>query len=307
MRFLAKVVSPSAAMITHRERRNRAIFDYVFSLGFPTFIMAAHIIYQPNRFLISNGLGCASTFVLTWPTYILWIIWPPILALVGALFSGYVIFRLFRHRRDFRKIVASSNSALNTSRFIRLGLLSASFFFFTLPLSIITFVQVQQTSISGGYVNYSWHFIHEFFSEITYDPFPTKSALEDWVPIIAGLLVIIFFGFAGESFTYYGKLARLLGGGRLIDYFNRHSGTEISTSQAQVTQISLKSNAWTANKDGATKTLDEGVDDVQFDAPAEPPQSYRGPFGSFPGGQIHAWQGGSPASGVRVTREEQVV
>ena len=87
-RFLAQVVSPKATIITVRDQRNRAIFDYSLAFGLPILVMATQIVYQPVRFGIVKSIGCAYSFVISWPTFVLWMIWGPILALTAALYGG---------------------------------------------------------------------------------------------------------------------------------------------------------------------------------------------------------------------------
>jgi pheromone a factor receptor len=87
-RFLAEVVSPRATAITRQDRRRRAIFDYSMCFGAPALVMASHIVYQPDRYAIVRGMGCTITANMTWPTIVLWLIWPPIFALIGVLYSG---------------------------------------------------------------------------------------------------------------------------------------------------------------------------------------------------------------------------
>jgi len=55
------------------------------------------------------------------------------------------------------------------------------------------------------------------FGDITQIVLPSRSQLSDWLPVIAGLLLIAFFGFGSESSSYYARLIRLLGGGRMLD------------------------------------------------------------------------------------------
>lgn len=87
-RFLAAVVSPRATAITRQDRRQRALFDYSLCIGVPFIGMACHIIYQPIRFILATGRGCAVATSMTWPTLVLWTIWPPIFAVIGVLYSG---------------------------------------------------------------------------------------------------------------------------------------------------------------------------------------------------------------------------
>lgn len=88
VRFLARVVSPKATMITARDQRNRAIVDYSLCLGLPIFVMATHIVYQPIRYGLAKTTGCQYAFAISWPTFVLWMIWSPVLAFVAAGYGG---------------------------------------------------------------------------------------------------------------------------------------------------------------------------------------------------------------------------
>jgi hypothetical protein len=50
--------------------------------------MATHIVYQPNRFGVSETTGCLATIVNTWPVYILYLVWAPLLAFIGGALAG---------------------------------------------------------------------------------------------------------------------------------------------------------------------------------------------------------------------------
>lgn len=164
-------------MMTARDRRRVAIYEYLFCFTIPIFIMATQILYQPVRYGIFRAAGCTMAIVLTWPTYVCFLMWAPMLSSIGCLLSRaflchlihrieaeiqpvYVLYRLFCHRRDFRRLVNNASSALTTSRFIRLALLAICSFGFNLPLSIHAFVEAQK--VPTGYVEYDWKFIHEY-------------------------------------------------------------------------------------------------------------------------------------------------
>ncbi|GAA5994360.1 hypothetical protein JCM5350_004299 [Sporobolomyces pararoseus] len=157
-RFLAGVVSPRATAITRQDRRQRAIADYSVAFGFPLLLMACHVLYQPNRFTLWNGIGCTTTQVLSWPTILLNIIWGPIFATVGVLYSAYTVYRLIRHRRDFSRVVAGAHSALTTGRFLHLLALSISYLLVGAPLSIYSTISYVRTS--KKYYDYSWAYFH---------------------------------------------------------------------------------------------------------------------------------------------------
>lgn len=69
-----------------------------------------------------------------------------------------------------------------------------------------------------------------------YNALKSEPAFGDWSNIIAGLLVMVFFGFGGEALSYYKKPLRLLG------LRTSRSGAEDTTKDSahHVTQISLK-------------------------------------------------------------------
>nr|AER30229.1 mating pheromone receptor a2 [Sporobolomyces ruberrimus] len=199
-RFLADVVSPRATAITRQDRRRRAITDYSIAFGFPLLLMACHVLYQPNRFRIANGLGCTPTQVLSWPTILLNIIWGPIFSAVGVLYSTYTVYRLVRHRRDFSRVVAGAHSALTTGRFLHLLALSISYLLVGAPLSISSTISYVKTS--GKYYDYSWGYIHsawKLFPVVQTLP-PVTADFYTWSDVIVGFIYLAAFGVGTEAF-----------------------------------------------------------------------------------------------------------
>jgi hypothetical protein len=70
----------------------------------------------------------------------------------------YVVYQLARHRHSFGKLLANADSALTSSRFVRLVLLSGAYALFTLPLSIYQFTL--QLKVGEGYRPYDWAEFH---------------------------------------------------------------------------------------------------------------------------------------------------
>ena len=87
-RFLADIVSPRATAITRGDRRRRAIYDYSISFGLPAILMAGSVLYQPYRYRIVHGLGCTIPASLCWPVLAFRVIWSPVFAVGGMLYSG---------------------------------------------------------------------------------------------------------------------------------------------------------------------------------------------------------------------------
>ncbi|SDA02441.1 BZ3501_MvSof-1269-A2-R1_Chr12-3g03596 [Microbotryum saponariae] len=157
-RFLADIVSPRATALTKSDRRRRAIFDYSIAFGVPSLVMAFHYVWQPARFAVVKGYGCNVTALMTWPTLVFRFIWPPLFAAAAVLYSVYTVYRLIRHRRNFRRAVAGSHSALTTARFVRLAILSFSYLLIAMPLAV--YGTIIDLSITGRYLEYSWTYIH---------------------------------------------------------------------------------------------------------------------------------------------------
>ena len=93
MRNLAKaldtehtVLSPSRA-----QSRRQIIVDCLFCFGGPVYVMLVHYIVQPNRYYIFAISGCTSSFDNSWPKLALVFIWPPIICLIDAYYSGMSI------------------------------------------------------------------------------------------------------------------------------------------------------------------------------------------------------------------------
>lgn len=90
MRNLAMVLDTEKAVImrTTSQRRKQLIIDFIFSFGFPIYMMAIHYVVQPSRYYIFAIAGCVVSFDDSWPTVVLMWIWPSVLSLVGVFYSG---------------------------------------------------------------------------------------------------------------------------------------------------------------------------------------------------------------------------
>ena len=118
-------------------------------------------------------------------------------------------------RYQFIKLLESSQSALTTSRFLRLIALAVTQIAFSLPVVIYIFVIVCQTR-PNAYV--SWENVHYDFGQITmYTDRLWSEALATtggpstarvyeltyWTPGIGAYLFFLFFGMGEESITGY--------------------------------------------------------------------------------------------------------
>ena len=90
MRNLAKALDTEHAVLSpsKAQRRRQIIIDCFFCFGGSVYVVLIHYIVQPNRYYIFAISGCTSSFDNSWPKLVLVFIWPPIICLVDAYYSG---------------------------------------------------------------------------------------------------------------------------------------------------------------------------------------------------------------------------
>ena len=95
MRGLAKTLDTEHTILSpsRTQRRRQTIIDSLFCFGGPLYVMLIHYIVQPNRYYIFAISGCTSSFDNSWPKLVLVFIWPPIICLIDAYYSGTSMIR----------------------------------------------------------------------------------------------------------------------------------------------------------------------------------------------------------------------
>ena len=90
MRNLTKALDTDQAVLSlsKSQRRRQTIIDCLLCFGGSIYVMLVHYIVQPNRYYIFSISGCTSSFDNSWPKLVLVFIWPPIICLLDAYYSG---------------------------------------------------------------------------------------------------------------------------------------------------------------------------------------------------------------------------
>lgn len=90
MRNLAAVLDTSNTVLmpSRAQRRRRIVFDSIFCIAFPVYMIIIHYIVQPSRYYIFAISGCTPSFDNSWVSIVLCFIWPPIICLVDAYYCG---------------------------------------------------------------------------------------------------------------------------------------------------------------------------------------------------------------------------
>jgi pheromone a factor receptor len=199
------------------QQRRRLAFEIFFCAVCPLYMMVVHFIVQPYRYYIFAISGCVPSFDNSWPGILLIFIPPLILCATAAGYCGLVIFRLLRYRQQFSDILASSQSKLNKSRFLRLFVLSTTLIVIFLPIAIYVF------SRNLGYPrhSFSWSTVHgpEWSTFIFTVQTQGTVNFDRWLNVGIGYAVFLF-GFGSEATMMYRSWLLKLGFGHCFPKLN---------------------------------------------------------------------------------------
>ncbi|KAJ9643079.1 a-factor receptor [Coniosporium tulheliwenetii] len=199
MQGLARVMDTNRAIIapSKAQRRRQHVLDLLFCWGCPVYLMLVYYIVQPARYCIWGISGCNFVVDNSWPSIWLIFIWPPIFSLIDAYYSGLVIYRLHRHRRQFSRLLQTADTT--KSRFLRLFLMTLVLVFGTLPIQFYLFA----LSLSVPRIPYSWTAVHADWDLVVMIPSGGTLLLDHWVRIVCGYFVFFFFGMGADATEMY--------------------------------------------------------------------------------------------------------
>ena len=200
------------------QRRRRLIFEVFFCILCPLYMIVAHLIVQPYRYYIFAISGCVASFDNSWPGIILIFIPPLVLSVVAAGYCVLVVVRLLRYRRQFSNILASSQSRLNKSRFLRLFVLSTTLIVILLPVAVYVFTR------NLGYPRhpFSWSAVHgpEWSTLVVRIPTQGVVNFDRWLSVGIGYAVFLLFGFGKDTTMMYRSWLLSLGLGTCFPKLN---------------------------------------------------------------------------------------
>ncbi|KAF8884497.1 STE3-like pheromone receptor [Infundibulicybe gibba] len=208
-RRLYSITSVQAASMTHKDKQRIVIQDICIAVGIPILIMILHVVVQAHRFDILEDIGCVPVIYNTLPAYFLYYMWPVALGLASFIYSGLTLRSFWQRRIQFNQL-ASSNSSMNTSRYVRLMLLALVDMMFTVPLGIYTiYIGTKGVGLAPWI---SWEDTHFNFARVKLVPalfwrsdpaFQTSVELTRWLPVFCAFLFFGLFGFASEAQKHY--------------------------------------------------------------------------------------------------------
>lgn len=205
---LEQVSSIRMVRTTVADKRRRQLFEALMCFGLPFVFMALHYIVQGHRFDIIEEYGCRpATYLSVAAIFIVWI--PPILmALAALVFAGLALRHFMLRRISFAAHLDASHSALTTSRYLRLMLMSVIQMVWSLSITTyvlwFTLMAVPLRPWTG------WADVHSDFSRV--DTYPilfipqvvlTSYYASWWVLPASTFIFVAFFAFGREAVEDY--------------------------------------------------------------------------------------------------------
>ncbi|KZV82019.1 fungal pheromone STE3G-protein-coupled receptor [Exidia glandulosa HHB12029] len=212
-RNLEHIASTRVAVTTAADKRRRRNIDLCITVGFPVLTMILHYVVQGHRFDIVDYVGCQPAIYVSIPAlFILYI--PPLVLSVGSLTFASLALRHFLIRRvEFERHLRDSQSALTTSRYMRLMALAVCEIFWGTTLG--AYVVFLNISVDGLRPWTSWADVHYNFSRVAVYPRYLIGSwqkqnlfLSWWITPATALLFFIFFGFSEEALEGYAGALR---------------------------------------------------------------------------------------------------
>ncbi|KAJ7323222.1 GPCR fungal pheromone mating factor [Mycena albidolilacea] len=207
---LEQVSSVRTVRVTPTDKKRRQIFEACMCLGLPVVFMALDYVVQGHRFDIVEDYGCRpATYFSIASIFIIWV--PPlVMATASLIFAGLALRHFIQRRITFAAHLDSNHSALTTSRYLRLMLMSILQMIWSLGLTIFT---LWFTTVSIPIRPWTtWADVHSNFSRV--DQFPTlftpqiiiTSRIALWWTVPAStFLFVAFFAFGNEAIVEYKK------------------------------------------------------------------------------------------------------
>ncbi|CAF9925322.1 MAG: hypothetical protein GOMPHAMPRED_003858 [Gomphillus americanus] len=206
MRALAQALDTNniRLMPSKSQRIRQLVLENFLCVILPLALALLHFAIQPLRFYIFAIAGCEASYNNRWYTVLLSFIWPPVICVVNGYYAILLIIRIYRYRRDFSSILASSTSGMNKSRFLRLFVSALTVLLVAIPTQAyalyVNAVNIQNDSWTPA----SWQ-------TIVYVPTYGTVFPDCWIHVGIAVPVFLCFGWGKDANSVYRSWLRLLG------------------------------------------------------------------------------------------------
>ncbi|KAF8239214.1 fungal pheromone STE3G-protein-coupled receptor [Tricholoma matsutake] len=207
---LEQVASIRRVQSTFSDKRRRQIIELIVCFGLPTLIMALHYIVQGHRFDIIEEYGCRPTTYFSVLAIFIQYIPPLVLSAASMVYSALALRHFMLRRISFAAHLQNSNSALTTSRYLRLMLMAVVQMLWS---AIVTSYTLWFTTISIPIRSWTnWADVHsdwlriDLYSTLFTPPIVIETYYILWWTIPASTIIFVgFFAFGRDALDEYKK------------------------------------------------------------------------------------------------------
>ncbi|KAF2847309.1 STE3-domain-containing protein [Plenodomus tracheiphilus IPT5] len=228
IRKLARIMDTSNIVVSSSRNRRvkEKVWEVVWCWGYPLLMILLFYVVQPIRYFIFGIIGCVSGYDTSWPSIVLSFMWGPITMLVATYYAVLLIYRLYRYRREFSRLISARNTT--KSRFIRLFILCMITVVAYTPYTIWLLV-----TMCGAIKDpYDWDRIHgPQFNTIMRIPALGQVSIERWIQVATGYVIFFVYGTGADAHNLYKKMLLLVGLGKWFpSLYNMNSGSTTPSS-----------------------------------------------------------------------------
>ncbi|KAG5363562.1 Pheromone a factor receptor [Yarrowia sp. B02] len=176
---------------------------------YPVIFVVLTVLLDLGPYALVKYQGCIPLFGESWVTFVVYHLRRPLLGAIALLYAALCIYRVYKKRKDFKDILATSNTGLNTSRFTRLLLHAFGVILIVFPVNMVIFVMDVSAMIWEAY---SWKVYRNTYlwdSPIYRIPSETLPWWI-WIYFPISLLTFMFFGTGKDALEMYTSLIRKL-------------------------------------------------------------------------------------------------
>lgn len=169
--------------------------------AFPAIFMALTVLLDLGPYALMKYQGCVPLFGESWVTFVVYHLRRPLLGIVALIYATVCIYRVYKKRKDFKDILATSNTGLNTSRFKRLFFHAVGVILIVFPVILATFIVDVSIMVWEGYSWYDYRDTILWKAPIYHVSGNLPWWLWIYMPI--SLLTFIFFGTGKDAVGMY--------------------------------------------------------------------------------------------------------
>ncbi|CBY01194.1 similar to pheromone B alpha 2 receptor [Plenodomus lingam JN3] len=256
IRKLARVMDTSNIVVSssRNSKLKEKIWEVVWCWGYPLVMILLYYIVQPIRYFIFGIVGCVSGYDTSWPSIVISFMWGPITMLAATYYAVLLIYRLYRYRREFSRLISARNTT--KSRFVRLFILCMITVVAYTPYTIWLLI-----TLCGAIKDpYDWDSIHgPQFNTIMMIPALGQVSIERWIQVATGYVIFFVYGTGADAHNLYKKMLLLVGLGKWFpSLYNLNSAPSTfiaARSWSSSVSSKAKSMFW-SKSDSETETMD---------------------------------------------------